>query len=92
MPGLARKQAEQARILILSPLPVHFADEKHYSVIEISTLWALRTERETVRRIFEKGARRGFSGALMRVVTNETNLRVPETVLLPVHRKLRRAG
>ena len=67
---------------------IDLANEKHYSVIEISKLWAL-SER-TVRRIFENEPgvivwgheetirRRGYR-----------TLRVPETVLQRVHRKLR---
>jgi hypothetical protein len=67
------------------------SNEKHYSVIEISKLWAL--SEKTVRRIFEtepgvihwsreeKVHKRGYR-----------TLRVPETVLHRVHRKLRKAS
>lgn len=67
---------------------VDLANERHYSVIEISKLWSL--SQKTVRRIFENepgvivwghpenGRRRGYR-----------TLRVPETVLQRVHRKLR---
>jgi hypothetical protein len=41
-----------SRLTGLSVGPVDLANEKHYSVIEISELWAL--SQKTVRRIFEK--------------------------------------
>ena len=71
--------------------PFDLANEKHYSVIEIAKLWAL--SEKTVRRIFEREPgvihwsreeklhKRGYH-----------TLRVPETVLHRVHRKLRKAS
>ncbi len=75
-----------------SPLgPVDLANEKHYSVIEIAKLWAL--SEKTVRRIFER------EPGVIHWSTEERlhkrgyrTLRVPETVLHRVHRKLRRAS
>ena len=77
---------------VRSPLgPVDLANEKHYSVIEIAKLWAL--SEKTVRRIFER------EPGVIHWSTEERlhkrgyrTLRVPETVLHRVHRKLRRAS
>ena len=67
------------------------AFEKHYSVIEIAKLWAL--SEKTVRRIFER------EPGVIRWSREETlhkrgyrTLRVPETVLHRVHRRLRKAS
>ncbi len=71
--------------------PADLASEKHYSVIEIAKLWAL--SEKTVRRIFER------EPGVIHWSTEERlhkrgyrTLRVPETVLHRVHRKLRRAS
>jgi hypothetical protein len=68
-----------------------FANEKHYSVNEIAKLWAL--SEKTVRRIFER------EPGVIQWSREETlhkrgyrTLRVPETVLHRVHRKLRKAS
>ena len=91
MADLARKLPESSHLAGFSVGSVDLANEKHYSVIEISKLWAL--SQKTVRRIFEREPgvihwgseeschKRGYR-----------TLRVPETVLLRVHRKLRRAS
>jgi len=91
MAELARKMPESSHLASLSVGPIDLANEKHYSVIEISKLWAL--SQKTVRRIFEREPgvihwgseeschKRGYR-----------TLRVPETVLLRVHRRLRRAS
>ena len=67
------------------------AREKHYSIIEIAELWAL--SEKTVRKIFER------EPGVIHWSTEERlhkrgyrTLRVPETVLHRVHRKLRRAS
>ncbi len=52
MVELARKMPESSHHVGLSVGPVDLANEKHYSVIEISKLWAL--SQKTVRRIFER--------------------------------------
>ncbi len=67
------------------------ANEKHYSVIEIAKLWAL--SEKTVRRIFEMepGVIQWGAGETLHKRVYRT-LRVPETVLHRVHRRLRRAS
>jgi hypothetical protein len=92
----ARKPAGSSHALhaISGPSPlasIDLANEKHYSVIEIANLWAL--SEKTVRKIFEREPgvihwcseeklhRRGYR-----------TLRVPETILYRVHRKLRRVS
>ncbi len=75
-----------------SPLgSTDFANEKHYSVMEIAKLWAL--SEKTVRRIFER------EPGVIQWSREETahkrgyrTLRVPETILHRVHRKLRKAS
>jgi hypothetical protein len=95
MAEFVRKPAESYRsfdtISGASPSASDLAGERHYSVIEIAKLWAL--SEKTVRKIFEREPgvihwcteeklhRRGYR-----------TLRVPETVLYRVHRKLRRAS
>jgi hypothetical protein len=68
-----------------------FANEKHYSINEIAKLWAL--SEKTVRRIFQR------EPGVIHWSREETlhkrgyrTLRVPETVLHRVHRKLRKAS
>ena len=91
MAELARKLPGSANIESFSSAPADLANEKHYSVIEISELWVL--SQKTVRRIFER------EPGVIQWGSTETRhkrgyrtLRVPETVLLRVHRKLRRAS
>ena len=71
--------------------PFDLANEKHYSVIEIAKLWAL--SEKTVRRIFERepDVIRWSSEEKLHKRGYRT-LRVPETVLHRVHRKLRKAS
>jgi len=87
----ARKPPESSHVLTL-PLPsADLASERHYSVIEISKLWAL--SQKTVRRIFEREPGVILWGSEeSRHKRGYRTLRVPETVLLRVHRKLRRAS
>ncbi len=91
MADLARKMPESSHLAGPSLSSGNLANEKHYSVIEISKLWAL--SQKTVRRIFER------EPGVIHWGSEETchkrgyrTLRVPETVLLRVHRKLRRAS
>jgi len=91
MAELARKLPGSAHIESFPSAPADLANEKHYSVIEISKLWAL--SQKTVRRIFER------EPGVIQWGSTETRhrrgyrtLRVPETVLLRAHRKLRRAS
>jgi len=96
MPGFARKPAESSHSLHAisgSSLvaSVDLASEKHYSVTEIAKLWAF--SEKTVRRIFER------EPGVIQWNREETlhkrgyrTLRVPETVLHRVHRRLRKAS
>lgn len=65
--------------------------EKHYSVRELAHLWQL--SEKTIRRIFENEP-----GVIMwgvgesRFKRRYRTLRIPETVVLRVHRQLRAAG
>ena len=93
MSSFPRKPVESARdSWATSPITsalgsMDMANEKHYSIIEISKLWAL--SQKTVRKIFEN------EPGVILWGTEETRhkrgyrtLRVPETVLQRVHRKL----
>jgi hypothetical protein len=96
MSEFARKPAGSSHSLhaLSGPSPVtsiDLASEKHYSVIEIAKLWAL--SEKTVRKIFER------EPGVIHWSTEERlhkrgyrTLRVPETILNRVHRKLRRAS
>ena len=95
MSEFARKPAGSSHALHtvsgLAAPAIELAREKHYSVIEIAELWAL--SEKTVRRIFER------EPGVIHWSTEEKlhkrgyrTLRVPETVLHRVHRKLRRAS
>ena len=91
MAHLARKMPESVHLTAFSSPPADLANEKHYSVIEISKLWAL--SQKTVRRIFEREPGVIQWGSIeARHKRGYRTLRVPETVLLRVHRKLRRAS
>jgi hypothetical protein len=91
-----RKPVESARIVAdmanaSGVGPIDLANEKHYSIIEISKLWAL--SQKTVRKIFEN------EPGVIQWGAEETlhkrgyrTLRVPETVLQRMHRKLRHAS
>jgi len=91
-----RKPVESARIFgdmanVPGVGPIDPANEQHYSIIEISKLWAL--SQKTVRKIFENEP-----GVILwgreetRHKRGYRTLRVPETVLQRVHRKLRHAS
>jgi hypothetical protein len=67
------------------------AIEKHYSVEQIGELWGLSTR--TVRKLFENEPSIivfGNTGSLKK--RRYLTLRIPESVLLRVHRRLRKAG
>ena len=93
MADLARKLPESFHFTTSIPgrAPADLANERHYSVIEIAQLWAL--SEKTVRRIFERepGVIHWGSEETLHKRGYRT-LRVPETVLHRVHRKLRRAS
>lgn len=96
MSEFARKPAGSSHVLHTVSGPsatpaVELAREKHYSVIEIAKLWAL--SEKTVRKIFER------ESGVIHWSTEEKlhkrgyrTLRVPESVLQRVHRKLCRAS
>lgn len=92
MSSFPRKPVESARDIarptLVSP---ELAGERHYSVSELANLWGL-SER-TIRRMFENEA--GvlcWGSAESRFKRGYKTLRVPETVMLRVHRQLRIAG
>ena len=96
MSGFARKPVESSRTFDApsGPEPRAFFDlakEKHYSVIELAKLWAL-SER-TIRRMF--GNEPGvlcWGSSERRFKRGYKTLRIPETVVLRVHRRLRIAS
>lgn len=91
MAGYARKLPESSHILTLPVAPIDLASEKHYSVAEISKLWAL--SEKTVRRIFEQEPGViSWGSEETRHKRGYRTLRVPESVFIRVHRKLRRAS
>jgi transcriptional regulator GlxA family with amidase domain len=65
--------------------------ERHYSVAELAQLWNLSDK--TIRRMFENepGVLQ-WSNDETRFKRGYTTLRIPETVALRVHRRLRIAG
>lgn len=67
------------------------AFEKHYCVVELAQLWGV-SER-TIRRIFsnEPGVFK-WESEKRRFKRGYTTLRIPESVVQRVHRKLRKAG
>jgi AraC-like DNA-binding protein len=70
--------------------PTELALEKHYSVLELSQLWGL--SEKTIRRMFsdEPGVVR-FGHEERRFKRGYVTLRIPESVVQRVHRRLRYA-
>jgi len=66
--------------------------ERHYSVGELARLWTL--SEKTIRRIFENepGVLQWGAAKKHAFKRGYTTLRVPESVMLRVHRRLRIAG
>lgn len=95
MAALSRKPPQSSHVVsapnLLPDHSVDLANERHYSIIEISKLWGL--SEKTVRKIFEgePGVIHWGSGETLHKRAYRT-LRVPETVLHRVHRKLRKAS
>ncbi len=92
MASFARKPVESSREIgkhaFLGP---ELAGEKHYSVPELAKLWGL-SER-TIRRMFEnEPGVLCWGSSESRYKRGYKTLRVPETVMLRVHRQLRIAG
>jgi hypothetical protein len=71
--------------------PAELSSQRHYSVSELAKLWNL--SENTIRRMFENepGVLLWASQA-KRFKRAYTTLRIPESVMLRVHRKLRIAG
>jgi transcriptional regulator GlxA family with amidase domain len=96
MSGFARKPAESSRAFDTpsGAEPRAFfdlANEKHYSVVELAKLWAL-SER-TIRRMFEnEPGVLCWGSSEHRFKRGYKTLRIPETVMLRVHRRLRIAS
>jgi transcriptional regulator GlxA family with amidase domain len=66
------------------------AVERHYSVEEIGTLWRLSPR--TVRRMFENEPGTLVFGSMGSMKKRRyRTLRIPESVLVRVHRRLRKA-
>ena len=84
-------EAIEARLQEGDSGPVDLSREKHYSVVELAQLWNLSDK--TIRRMFEKepGVLQ-WGNEETRVKRGYTTLRIPETVALRVHRRLRIAG
>ena len=86
----AGSSTEQIGELCGTP-PAELCNQRHYSVAELANLWNL--SEKTIRRMFENEP-----GVLLwasrekRFKRAYTTLRIPETVMLRVHRKLRIAG
>ena len=92
MSSFARKPVESSREIGHSILPsTELAAEKHYSVSELANPWGL-SER-TIRRMFEnEPGVLCWGSSESRFKRGYKTLRVPETVMLRVHRQLRVAG
>ena len=96
MSGFARKPVESSRAFdaLSGAEPRAFfdlANEKHYSVVEVAKLWAL-SER-TIRRMFEnEPGVLCWGSSERRFKRVYKTLRIPETVMLRVHRRLRIAS
>jgi hypothetical protein len=96
MASLARKPVESERgdsssLTRLEMAGIQLCNERHYSVGEISKLWAL--SEKTVRRIFqdEPGVIQWGSEERLHKRGYRT-FRIPESVLVRVHHKLRKAS
>lgn len=73
------------------PMTPDLGVEKHYSVAELAKLWSL--SEKTIRRMFENepGVLQ-WGSQETRFKRAYTTLRIPESVMLRVHRRLRIAG
>ena len=93
MTVFARKPVESARTQnsFAAQLQLDLANEKHYSLGEVASLWSLSVK--TVRKMFER------EPGVIQWGSEETShkrgyrtLRIPESVLQRVHQKLRQAS
>lgn len=92
MSNFSRKPVRSSREVI-GPVIAYaeLASEKHYSVSELASLWGL-SER-TIRRMFEnEPGVLCWGSSESRNKRGYKTLRVPETVMLRVHRQLQIAG
>jgi hypothetical protein len=73
------------------PPTIDLGVENHYSVAELAKLWSL--SEKTIRRMFENepGVLQ-WGSQETRFKRAYTTLRIPESVMLRVHRRLRIAG
>jgi len=73
------------------PEPEDLCAERHYSVAELAELWNL--SQKTIRRMFENepGVLQ-WGSEETRSKRSYVTLRIPETVVLRLHRRLRIAG
>jgi hypothetical protein len=90
-----RKPVESARTSFSTAAPAvpspDLAYEKHYSVVEVAKLWSL--SQKTVRRMFEcEPGVIHWGSEERRHKRGYRTMRIPETVLQRVHRKLRKAS
>ena len=69
--------------------PTNPALERHYSIMEIAKLWGLSTQTVTKYFIDEPGVLK-HSNTPTRKRRTYTTLRVPESVLIRVHTRLKR--
>lgn len=96
MSDLVRKPVESSRAFdTISAAETRgfydLANEKHYSVAELAKLWKL-SER-TIRRMFEnEPGVLCWGSSERRFKRGYKTLRIPETVMLRVHRQLRIAS
>jgi transcriptional regulator GlxA family with amidase domain len=88
----ARSSGEHATVSAIEHLtPPDLAREKHYSVSELSALWGL--SQRTIRRMFEnEPGVLCWGTSERRFKRGYKTLRIPETVMLRVHRQLRIAS
>lgn len=90
MNGLDSSLISSAQEILSAQTISDKAVERHYSVEEIGTLWRLSPR--TVRRMFENEPGTlvfGNTGSMKK--RRYRTLRIPESVLLRVHRRLRKA-
>jgi transcriptional regulator GlxA family with amidase domain len=91
MSSLVRKPALSIGVRANTVGSFELAAERHYSVSELASLWGLSDR--TVRRMFEnEPGVLCWGSSESRHKRGYKTLRIPETVMLRVHRQLRIAG
>ena len=94
MSRFARKPAGSSRAfgtIIADVASVDLAGEKHYSVAQVARLWDF--SEKTIRRMFEnEPGVLCWGKSESRFKRGYRTLRIPETVVLRVHRQLRIAS